>query len=187
MVSTSEFKRGMGLKIDNNIYTIAEFQHVKPGKGAAFVRTKLKSILKGTVIEKTFRAGEKVEDIRVEKKAMQYLYDEGESLCFMDSETFDQIQVPKSMVGNILNYVKEGAICDISIYEEEPIIVEPPMFVELDVTYAEPGLKGDTATNVLKPVEVESGAKFNVPIFVEQGDRIKIDTRTGEYVERVKK
>lgn len=187
MVSSNDFKRGMGIKIDNELYTIVEFQHVKPGKGQAFVRSKLKSLTKGNVIDRTFRAGEKVEDIRVEKMEMQYLYEEDDSLCFMDNESFEQINVEKNLTGNILDYIKEGDNVSISMYEEKPIGIEPPIFVNLEVTYAEPGVKGDTATNVTKSVELESGASINVPIFVEQGDVIKVDTRTHEYVERVKK
>ncbi len=186
MVSSNDFKRGMVIKLDNDIYSIIEFQHVKPGKGGAFVRTKLKSLTKGSTIDKTFRGGEKVEDVRVEKRSMQYLYDEGDSLVFMDTETYDQRPVSKDFVGDILNYIKEGDEVDISIYEDEPISVEPPNFVKLKVVYAEPGVKGDTATNVTKPVKVETGAEVNVPLFVNEGDIVKIDTRKGEYVERVK-
>jgi elongation factor P len=186
MISTNDFKKGVTIKMDGELYIIVEFQHVKPGKGGAFVRTKLKSLTRQAVIDKTFRAGEKVEDIRVEKRPMQYLYDEGDSLVFMDTESYEQISVAKSFVGNILNYIKESDIVDISLYEEEPISIEAPIFVSLKVTYAEPGVKGDTATNVQKPVKVETGAEFNVPLFVNEGDVIKIDTRTGEYVERVK-
>lgn len=187
MISSNDFKRGMGIKIDNDLYTIVEFQHVKPGKGQAFVRTKLKNLTKGTVIDKTFRSGEKVEEVRVEKTEMQYLYAEDDSLCFMDNETFEQIHVEKDFAGNILDYIKEGDNVEISMYDEKPIGIDPPIFVNLEVTYAEPGVKGDTATNVTKSVELETGSKINVPIFVEQGDVIKVDTRTHEYVERVKK
>jgi elongation factor P len=187
MITSNDFKRGITIKLDGNLYTVVEFQHVKPGKGAAFVRSKLKSLTKGTVLEKTFRAGEKVEDIRVEKRPMQYLYDEGDVLVFMDTETYDQMSVAKVNVEDMLKYIKESDIVEIALYEEEPISFEPPLFVNLEVIYAEPGVKGDTATNVTKPVKVETGAEFNVPLFVNQGDVIKIDTRTGEYVERVKK
>ncbi len=187
MASTSDFKKGMGIKYEGNIYTIIDFQHVKPGKGGAFVRTKLKNILKGNVIDKTFRSGEKVEEIRVEKTTMQYLYAETDSLVFMDSESYEQVHVQKDAAGNILDYIKEGDNVEISMFEEKPISIEPPIFVTLKVVYAEPGVRGDTATNVTKPVEVETGAKINVPIFVNQDDFIKIDTRNGEYVERVKK
>ena len=187
MISSNDFKKGMAIKINSDIFTIVDFQHVKPGKGAAFVRSKIKSLTKGTVIDKTFRAGEKVEDIRVEKRGMQYSYDEGDCLVFMDTETYDEFRVNKDIIGNLLDYIKEGDTVEISVYEEKPISIEPPIFVELLVTYAEPGVRGDTATNVNKPVTVETGAQINVPIFVNQDDIIKIDTRTGEYVERVKK
>ncbi len=187
MISSNDFKKGMAIKLEKDIYTIVDFQHVKPGKGAAFVRSKIKSLTNGRVIDKTFRAGEKIEDIRVERRAMQYSYDEGDSLVFMDNETFDQLPVSKDIVENLLDYIKEGDTVEVSMYEEKPISIEPPIFVELEVTYAEPGVKGDTATNVNKQVEVETGAKIAVPIFVETGDVIKIDTRTGDYVERVKK
>ncbi len=187
MISSNDFKKGMAIKLEKDIYTIVDFQHVKPGKGAAFVRSKLKSLTKGSVIDKTFRAGEKVEDIRVENREMQYSYDEGDSLVFMDTETFDQMPISKDIIDNLLDYIKEGDTVEVSIYEERPISITPPIFVELKVTYAEPGVRGDTATNVQKQVEVETGAKFSVPIFVETGDVIKIDTRSGDYVERVKK
>lgn len=187
MITSNDFKKGMAIKVDNNIFTIVDFQHVKPGKGAAFVRSKLKNIMKGNVIDKTWRAGEKVEDIRVEKREMQYSYDNGDAYVFMDTETFEEMYVSRELAGDIFNYIKEGDTVEISIYEEQPIIVEAPLFVELEVTYAEPGVKGDTATNVQKPVKLETGAEVNVPLFVNQGDFIKVDTRTGQYVERVKK
>ncbi|MFW6366292.1 MAG: elongation factor P [Spirochaetota bacterium] len=187
MISSNDFKKGMAIKLEKDIYTIVDFQHVKPGKGAAFVRSKLKSLTKGSVIDKTFRAGEKVEDIRVENREMQYSYDEGDSLVFMDTETFDQMPISKDIIDNLLDYIKEGDTVEVSIYEERPISITPPIFVELKVTYAEPVVRGDTATNVQKQVEVETGAKFSAPIFVETGDVIKIDTRSGDYVERVKK
>ena len=186
MVSSNDFKRGAVIKVDGDIYSILEFQHVKPGKGGAFVRTRLKSLTRGSIIDKTFRGGEKVEDVRIEKKTMQYLYDESDSIVFMDTEDYEQESINKDYVGDILNYIKEGDVVDISIYEGKPISIEPPMFAELKVVYAEPGVKGDTATNVLKPVKVETGAEIQVPLFINEGDIIKIDTRKGEYVERVK-
>ncbi|MDA3901439.1 MAG: elongation factor P [Spirochaetes bacterium] len=187
MISSNDFKKGMAIKINSDIFSIVDFQHVKPGKGAAFVRTKIRSLTKGTVIDKTFRAGEKIEDIRVEKRSMQYSYDEGDTLVFMDNETYDEFCVLKDGTDNLLNYIKEGDTVEISTYEDKPISIEPPIFVELLVTYAEPGVRGDTATNVNKAVTVETGATIHVPIFVNQDDIIKIDTRNGEYVERVKK
>jgi elongation factor P len=187
MTSSNDFKKGMAIRLEKDMYTIVDFQHVKPGKGGAFVRTKLKSLTKGTVIDKTFRAGEKVEDIRIENREMQYSYIEGDMMVLMDNQTFEQVSVPLDSLGNMLDYVKEGDNVQCVIFEEQPITIEPPTFVTLEVTYAEPGAKGDTATNVQKPVKVETGAEISVPLFVNQGDFIKIDTRIGEYVERVKK
>ena len=186
MISSNDFSRGVVIKLDNDIYSVIEYQHVKPARGASFVRTKLKSLTKGATIDRTFRGGEKLEDVTVDKCQMQYLYEEADGLVFMDNETFEQVTVEKEMAGNILDYIKEGNVVTISIYEERPIAIEPPIFVVLEVTYAEPGKKGDTATNTTKKVKVETGAEFNVPLFVNQGDKIKIDTRTGEYVERAK-
>jgi elongation factor P len=186
MITSNDFKRGMVIKVDGTLYSVLEYQHVKPARGGAFVRTKLKSIIKGAVVDKTFRGGEKVEDVRIESKPMQYLYDEGDALVFMDTESYEQESIPKDFTGNITDYIKEGDTVTISFYEEKPISMEPPTFVSLRVVYAEPGVKGDTATNVTKPVKVETGAQVHVPLFVNEGDVIKVDTRTGEYVERVK-
>ncbi len=187
MVSVNDFKRGMVIKLDGDIYSVLEYQHVKPARGGAFVRSKLKSLTRGSIIDKTFKGGEKVEDVRIESKQMQYLYDEGDSLVFMDTESYEQESVSKEYVGDILNYIRESDTVSIAFYEGKPISIEPPTFVELEVVYAEPGVRGDTATNVTKPVKVETGAEVKVPLFINQGDIIKIDTRTGEYVERVKK
>jgi elongation factor P len=186
MISVNDFKKGLVIKIEGDLFSVVEFLHVKPGKGGAFVRSKLKSLTKGTVIDRTFRGGEKVEDVKVERRSMQFLYDEGDSLAFMDTENYDQMSLDKDFVGDIMKYIKEGQEIDVSLYNDEPISVDPPNFVKLKVTYAEPGARGDTATNVTKPVTVETGAKINVPLFVNEGDIIKIDTRKGEYVERVK-
>ncbi len=187
MISSNDFKRGMVIKIDGDIYSVLEYQHVKPARGSAFVRTKLRSMTRGSIVDKTFRGGEKVEDVRIESHKMQFLYDEGDALVFMDTESYEQESIDRDYVGNILDYIKEGDMVDISMYEGKPIAIEPPTFVNLKVTYAEPGVRGDTATNVLKPVKVETGAEIRVPLFINEGDEIKIDTRTGEYVERVKK
>ncbi len=187
MISSNEFKRGTVIRLDGNLYSVLEYQHVKPARGAAFVRTKLKSLTKGSIIDKTFRGGEKVEDVRVEKRPMQYLYDEGEGLVFMDNENFEQVSVDRELAGDLMNYIREGDIIDISIHEGNPISIEPPIFVQLEVTYAEPGVKGDTATNVMKNVTVETGYTVQAPLFINEGDVLKIDTRNGEYVERVKK
>ena len=187
MISTSDIKKGVCFKLEGDLFSVVEFQHVKPGKGGAFVRTKLKNIKKGTVIEKTFRSGEKLDDVRLEKSAMQYLYEEGEHLMFMNTESYEQESVPKDALGNALKFLKEEDIVDIIFYEGEAVSVEPPASVVLKVIYAEPGVKGDTATNVLKPVKVETDAEVKVPLFINEGDMIKINTETGEYLERVNK
>lgn len=186
MATSNDFRRGMVIKYNNDLFSVIEFLHVKPGKGGAFVRSKLKSLTKGSVIPVTFRGGEKVEEVRVEKKTMQYLYQDGEHFVFMDNESYEQYSLDNDDIGDALKFVKEGTDLDISFHEEKPISVDPPIFVELEVTETEPGVRGDTATNVTKPATVETGAIINVPIFVNQGDKLKIDTRSGEYVERVK-
>ncbi|HOK02181.1 MAG TPA: elongation factor P [Spirochaetota bacterium] len=186
MISVNDFKRGVIIKLDGELYSVLEYQHVKPARGAAFVRSKVKNLKKGSIVEKTFRGGEKVEDVKIVKKPMQYLYEEGDSLVFMDTETYEQESIPKKAIGDALKFIKEQDVVDIAMYEGEAITVEPPQTVVLKVVYAEPGLKGDTATNVLKPVKVETGAEVKVPLFVNEGDLIKINTETGEYLERVK-
>lgn len=186
MLSVNDFKRGTTFKLEGELYSVIEFQHVKPGKGGAFVRTKLRNVRKGSVVDKTFRAGEKVDNVRLEKRPMQYLYDEGDALVFMDVESYDQISLPKEAVGNAIDFLKEEDIVDITTYEGETISVEPPASVVLRVIYAEPGVKGDTATNVQKPVKVETGAEVKVPLFINEGDLIKVGTENGEYIERVK-
>ncbi|PKL40675.1 MAG: elongation factor P [Spirochaetae bacterium HGW-Spirochaetae-1] len=187
MISSNDLRKGVVIKMEGELFSVIEFLHVKPGKGGAFVRTKLRNVKKGTVIDRTIRAGEKLEDVRLEKRPMQYLYDEGDTLVFMDTESFEQISIAKDAIGNYLQYLKEEDVVDITIYEELPIAIEPPASVILKVTYAEPGAKGDTATNVTKPVQVETGTEVKVPLFINQGDYIKINTETGEYLERVKK
>jgi elongation factor P len=186
MITSNDFKRGIAIKLEGDIYSVIEFLHVNPGRGAAFVRTKLRSLTKGTVIDKTFRGGEKIEDIEIDKVTMQYLYKNGDDLVFMDNETYEEESIDKEFAGNILDYIKEGDTIQASKYNEKVISIDPPTFVNLKVIYAEPGLKGDTATNVTKTVKVETGAEIHVPLFVEEGDILKIDTRKGEYVERVK-
>ncbi len=186
MISSNDFKRGTTIKMDGDLFSVVEFQHVKPGKGGAFVRTKLKNVKKGTVIDKTFRAGEKVEDVRLEKRPMQYLYDEADCLVFMDTESYEQESIMKEAIGSAISYLKEEDIVEITFHEGAPISIVPPASVVLRVTYAEPGVKGDTATNVLKPVKVETGAEVRVPLFINEGDMVKINTETGEYIERVK-
>lgn len=186
MVSVNDFKKGMVIKLDGELFSVVDYQHVKPARGAAFVRSKLRNVKRGSIVDKTFRGGEKVEDVKLIKRPMQYLYDEGDSLVFMDTDSFEQESIPKKAIGDALQFIKEEDIVDIAMYEGEPITIDPPASVVLQVVYAEPGVKGDTATNVLKPVKVETGAEVRVPLFINEGDHIKINTQTGEYIERVK-
>lgn len=187
MASTADFKNGLCLVMNNDIYTIVEFQHVKPGKGAAFVRTKLKGISSGKTLDKTFTAGEKVETARVEKRAHQFLYKDDLGYHFMDTNSFEQITLQEDLLERP-ELMKDGQLCDILIHDETetPLAVELPPFVELMITYTEPGIKGDTATNALKPATLETGATVMVPLFVDQDTMIKVDTRDGSYSERVK-
>ena len=171
--------------MEGNVYQIIEFQHVKPGKGAAFVRTKLKNIINGGVVEKSFRPTEKFPQARIDRKDMQYLYSDGDLFNFMDTETYDQIALNAEAVGDALKFVKENEMVKICSYNGNVFAIEPPLFVELEITDTEPGFKGDTATGATKPAIVETGAKVMVPLFVENGEKIKIDTRTGEYLSRV--
>ena len=184
MISAGDFRNGVTIEVDGNIFQIIEFQHVKPGKGAAFVRTKLKNIINGGVVEKTFRPTEKFPQARIDRKDMQYLYADGDLFTFMDTETYDQISLNKDTVGDALKFVKENEVCKVCSHNGSVFAVEPPLFVELEITDTEPGFKGDTATGASKPATVETGAQVSVPLFVNQGDRIKIDTRTGEYLSR---
>ena len=185
MVSAGDFRNGMTIEYEGNIYQIVEFQHVKPGKGAAFVRTKLKNIVNGGVVEKTFRPTEKCEEARIDRVDMQYLYTEGDLYHFMDVNTYEQIALGKEQIGDALKFVKENEMVKICSHKGNVFSIEPPLFVELAVTDTEPGFKGDTATGATKPAVVETGATVYVPLFVDQGDVIKIDTRTGEYLSRV--
>ena len=185
MVSAGDFRNGVTLEMDGNIYQIIEFQHVKPGKGAAFVRTKLKNIINGGVVEKTFRPTEKFPTARIDRVEMQYLYNDGDLYYFMNTENYDQIALNADAIGDSLKFVKENEMVKICSTKGEVFAVEPPLFVELEVTETEPGFKGDTAQGASKPATVETGATVNVPLFVEIGDKIKIDTRTGEYLSRV--
>ena len=185
MISAGDFRNGITIEYDNNIYQIIEFQHVKPGKGAAFVRTKLKNIISGGVVEKTFRPTEKCPQARIDRKDMQYLYSDGELYNFMDVENYEQIALNEDAIGDALKFVKENEMVKICSYNGNVFAIEPPLFVELEITDTEPGFKGDTATGATKPAIVETGAKVMVPLFVDQGDTIKIDTRTGEYLSRV--
>ena len=171
--------------MDGQVMQVIEFQHVKPGKGAAFVRTKLRNVITGAVVEKTFSPTDKYEDARIDRKDMQYLYNDGDLYYFMDMETFEQIPLNKDKLSDNFKYVKEEMICTIKSYKGNVFSVEPPMFVELEVTKAEPGVKGNTATNATKNCELETGAQIKIPMFINEGDVIRIDTRTGEYLERV--
>ena len=185
MISAGDFRNGMTIEMESNIYQIIEFQHVKPGKGAAFVRTKLKNIINGGVVEKTFRPTEKFEQARIDRKDMQYLYSDGDLFHFMDVENYEQIALNEEAIGDALKFVKENEMVKICSHKGDVFAVEPPLFVELEIVNTEPGFKGDTAQGATKPAEVETGASVNVPLFVETGDKIKIDTRTGEYLSRV--
>ena len=185
MISAGDFRNGITIEYEGNVYQIIEFQHVKPGKGAAFVRTKLKNVINGGVVEKTFRPTEKCPQARIDRKDMQYLYADGDLYNFMDTETYDQVALSSDTVGDALKFVKENEMVKVCSYNGNVFSVEPPMFVELEITDTEPGFKGDTATGATKPAIVETGAKVMVPLFVDQGEVIKIDTRTGEYLSRV--
>ena len=184
MVSAGDFRNGVTLEIEGQVMQIMEFQHVKPGKGAAFVRTKLKNVINGGVVEKTFRPTEKFPAARIDRVDMQFLYNDGELDNFMDMNTFEQIALAKDVVGDALKFVKENEIVKVCSYNGKVFSVEPPLFVELEITDTEPGFKGDTATGATKPAIVETGAQISVPLFVNIGDRVKIDTRSEEYLGR---
>ena len=185
MISAGDFKNGITLEIDGNVCQIVEFQHVKPGKGAAFVRTKYKNIITGSVVEKSFRPTEKFPAARIERVDMQYLYDDGDLYYFMDNDTYEQIPLNKEQIGDALKFIKENMSVTMLSYKGSVFAVEPPMFVELEVKYTEPGFAGNTTTTSGKPATLENGYELTVPMFVNIGDVIKIDTRTGEYMERV--
>ncbi|BBF41901.1 translation elongation factor P [Lachnospiraceae bacterium KM106-2] len=185
MVSAGDFRNGLTVEIEGNVYQIIEFQHVKPGKGAAFVRTKIKNIKSGGVVEKTFRPTEKFPQAHIDKSDKQYLYSDGDLYHFMDVETFDQFALAEDQIGDSLKFVKENDMVKMLSHNGEVFAIEPPMFAELVIVETEPGFKGDTATGATKPAVVETGATVYVPLFVEQGDKIQIDTRTGDYLKRV--
>lgn len=184
MVSAGDFKNGVTIEWDGGVWQIIEFQHVKPGKGAAFVRTKLKNIISGGVVETSFRPTDRFENAIIERKDMQYLYADGDMFTFMDMETYDQISLNADKIGDALKFVKENETVKICSHKGNVFSVEPPLFVELEITETEPGFKGNTATGATKPATVETGAQVAVPLFVDRGDKIKIDTRTGEYLSR---
>ncbi len=185
MISAGDFRNGLTLEIDNAVFQVIEFQHVKPGKGAAFVRTKLKNIKSGGVVEKTFRPTEKYPQAHIERSDMQYLYSDGDMYNFMNVENYEQFALTADQIGDALKFVKENEMVKMLSHQGEIFSVEPPMFVELDIIDTEPGFKGDTATGATKPATVETGAQINVPLFVEIGDKVQIDTRTGEYLKRI--
>ena len=184
-ITAGDFRNGVTFEYDNDVCQVIEFQHVKPGKGAAFVRTKLKNVINGGVVERTFRPTEKFPEARIDRKDMQYLYQDGDLYNFMDVETYDQIALNADVVGDALKFVKENENVKICSHKGNVFSVEPPLFVELAITETEPGFKGDTAQGATKPAIVETGATVMVPLFVETGDVLKIDTRTGEYLSRV--
>ncbi len=185
-VSTNDLKNGMTLELDGTLFQVIEFQHVKPGKGGAFVRTKLRNVKTGAVLERTFNAGVKVGLAIVVRKDMQYLYRDGENLVFMDTETYDQVPVPAGVVDEMSRYLSEGSSATVAVYEGTPIAVELPASVALTVTQTQGAVRGDTRTNVMKPATLETGYVVQVPLFVEEGERVKVDTRSGSYIERVK-
>ena len=185
-VSTNDFRNGMTLDLDGTLFQVVEFQHVKPGKGGAFVRTKLRNVRTGAVLERTFNAGVKVGLAIVERNDYQYLYPDGDDFVFMDLGTYDQLHVPREVMGDASDYLTEGGTAQLSLHDGVPIAVELPASMVLAITRTDPGVKGDTRTGAMKPATLETGVVVSVPLFVEEGERVKVDTRTGEYIERVK-
>ena len=186
MITAGDFRNGVTFEMDGKVMQVVEFQHVKPGKGAAFVRTKMKNVITGAVTETSFNPTAKFEQAFVDRKEMEYSYNDGDLYYFMDMETYDMIPISKDMLGDAFRFVKENMTCKVMSYKGSVFGVEPPNFVELEVTETDPGFKGDTATNVTKPATLETGAEIKVPLFINPGDKIKIDTRSGEYLERCK-
>ncbi len=185
MISTNQFKNGIAIKVDGKRFTIMYFQHVKPGKGGAFVRTRLRNLDTGAVVEKTFRAGEKVENVRTESRQMTYLYSDGDLLYFMDTDTYEQLPIPAEVVGEAANYIVPNGTVTVLSADGEVVSVEPPAHVDLEVTETDPGLKGDTATGGSKPATLETGVVVQVPLFVNVGERVRVDTRSNDYLTRV--
>jgi elongation factor P len=185
MATSNDLKNGMVLNIDGQLWAVIEFQHVKPGKGPAFVRTKLKNVLSGKVVDKTFNAGVKVETANVDKRNMTYLYNDGSAFVFMDADTYDQVSLSDAIVGDAAGYLLENQAATVALHEGNPIYVELPASVILEITYTEPGLQGDRSTGGTKPATLETGLQINVPLFVEQNTKVKVDTRTGEYLGRI--
>jgi elongation factor P len=186
-VDTSQFKNGLKLDLDGQPFVITYFQHVKPGKGGAFVRTKLKNLLNGKVVDRTFRSGEKTEEADIEEKEMQYLYHDGEGLIFMDTQSYDQIPIGGDVLGGTVDYLLENMEVEVLFWKGKPVNIELPNYIVAKVVKSDPGVKGDTSSGATKPATIESGATLNVPLFIEEGDVIRVDTRTGEYSERVSK
>jgi elongation factor P len=184
-VDTSQFRNGLKIEIDGEPFVITYFQHVKPGKGGAFVRTKIKNLRSGRVLDKTFRSGEKVGEADIDEKRMQFLYHDGEQLVFMDQETYDQIPFSTEQIGDAIKYLKQNLDVDVMFWKGKPINIELPAFIEASVSQCDPGLKGDTASGATKPATLETGAVVQVPLFIKEGEMIRVDTRSGEYVERV--
>ncbi|MCR5637149.1 MAG: elongation factor P [Clostridiales bacterium] len=184
MISAGDFRNGVTFEMDGQVVSIIEFQHVKPGKGAAFVRTKIRNVITGSVVEKTFNPNDKYPTAYIERRDMEYLYNDGELYYFMDNETYEQIPINKNILADNFKFVKENEVCKVLSYKGNVFGVEPPNFVVLTVTETEPGFKGDTATNVQKPATLETGAEIKVPLFINEGEKIQIDTRTGEYLGR---
>lgn len=187
MATTADIRNGLCIRHNDKLFQIIEFQHVKPGKGPAFVRTKMRQIESGKVLDNTFSAGHKIDVVRIERREYQYLYQEGDKFIFMNNENYEQVEIPAKMVEKPL-FLKEGMICEITFHAEEemPLVVDLPNTIEAEITYTEPGIKGDTATNTMKPATIDTGAEIRVPLFIGTGEKIKVDTRTGVYVERVK-
>ena len=184
MVSAGDFRNGVTYEMDRNVYQIIEFQHVKPGKGAAFVRTKIRNVIAGSVVEKTFNPTDKFPTAYVERKEMEYSYNDGDLYYFMDPESYELVPINRDVLGDNFKFVKENMVCKVVSYKGKVFGVEPPNFVELQVTQTDPGFKGDTATNATKPATLETGAEVRVPLFIDEGEMIRVDTRTGEYMER---
>ncbi len=185
-VSTNDLKNGITLDLDGTLFQVVEFQHVKPGKGGAFVRTKLRNVRTGSVVERTFNAGVKIGLAIVERREMQYLYRDGDAFTFMDMETYDQVPVPGAVIGDAAGWLAEGATAQVAMHQGTPIAAELPASVALAITKTQPAVKGDTKTNAMKPAILETGAEIQVPMFVEEGERVKVDTRSGAYIERVR-
>ncbi|NLT39453.1 MAG: elongation factor P [Clostridiales bacterium] len=186
MLSAGDFRNGVTFEMDGQVMQVVEFQHVKPGKGSAFVRTKMRNVITGAVTETTFNPSDKFEEAFVEKSNMEYLYNDGDLYYFMDTETYEQIPISKSVLGDNFRFVKDNMVCKVLSYKGNVFGVEPPTFIDLEIIETDPGFRGDTATNVLKPATLETGAVIKVPLFLSVGDKVRVDTRTGEYLERAK-